>query len=81
MVIMVKTCFDYDHGGKEPGAIGNRLYEVYVYGVALILTFIFEENDFSVKEIKLKITNAMIITTSAMGEYEIIVDPRAEESK
>lgn len=24
---MVKACFDYGHGGKDPGAIGNGMYE------------------------------------------------------
>ncbi|MFS8541844.1 MAG: hypothetical protein LOD89_07120 [Tissierellales bacterium] len=54
---------------------------VYVFVVALILTFIFGDKDFSVQGITLKIINAMIITTSAMGGYEALADPLSEKKK
>jgi len=54
---------------------------LYVFIIALILTFIFGDADFSLQSIVLKIINAMIITTSAMGGYEALSDPLLQKSK
>ena len=52
---------------------------VYVFLVALILTFIFGEAKFNLQSIVLNIINAMIITTSAMGGYEALSDPLSKK--
>lgn len=48
---------------------------LYVFVIALLLTFIFDNGDFSLQSIVLKVVNAMIITTSAMGGYEALSNP------
>ena len=51
---------------------------LYVFVIALILTFIFGDPDFSLQSIVLKVVNAMIITTSAMGGYEVLSNPMSQ---
>lgn len=51
---------------------------LYVFVIALILTFIFGDPDFSLQSIVLKVVNAMIITTSAMGGYEALSNPMSQ---
>lgn len=51
---------------------------IYVFVIALLLTFIFGDRDFTVQSIVLKIVNAMLITTSAMGGYEALSNPLSQ---
>lgn len=52
--------------------ISGGYIRLYVFIIALILTFIFGEGDFSPQNIALRVINAIIVTTSAMGSYETL---------
>ncbi|NLX62037.1 MAG: hypothetical protein GXZ06_05930 [Tissierellia bacterium] len=51
---------------------------IYVFVIALLLTFIFDNGDFTIQSIALKVVNAMLITTSAMGGYEALSNPLSQ---
>lgn len=51
---------------------------VYVFVIALLLTFVFGDGDYSAQSIVLKVVNAMLITTSAMGGYEALSNPLSQ---
>lgn len=51
---------------------------IYVFVIALLLTFIFDNGDFTIQSIVLKVVNAMLITTSAMGGYEALSNPLSQ---
>jgi len=56
----------------------DAFVRLYVFIIALLLTFIFDNGDFSLQSIVLKVVNAMIITTSAMGGYEALSNPLSQ---
>lgn len=60
---------------------GDAFIRFYAFIVALILTFIFGDTGQGLQGVILKIINAMIITTSAMGGYEVLSDPMAQKVK
>ncbi|MCF6466288.1 hypothetical protein [Clostridium sp. Cult2] len=60
---------------------GDAFVRFYSFVIALILIFIFGNNGQGLQGILLKIINAMIITISAMGGYEILSDPMAKKMK
>lgn len=51
---------------------------IYVFVIALILTLVFGNGDFTIQSVVLKIVNAMLITTSAMGGYEALSNPLSQ---
>lgn len=60
---------------------GDGLVRLYTFVVALILSFVFANNGFGAQGIILTIINSILISTSAMGGYELIADPKALKSK
>lgn len=52
---------------------------IYVFIIALLLTFIFNGGRLNVQLIVLNIINAMLISTSAMGGYEALSDPLSKK--
>jgi uncharacterized protein with PQ loop repeat len=60
----------------------NDVYvRVYALIISLILTFIFAGEGYSIDGIVLTVINAVIVTITAMGGYEVISDPKAQKSK
>ncbi|CCQ94228.1 conserved membrane hypothetical protein [[Clostridium] ultunense Esp] len=60
---------------------GDASVRFYTFIIALILIFIFGDNGFGIRGILLKIINAIMITISAMGGYEVLSDPMAKKMK
>lgn len=60
---------------------GDAFVRFYSFIIALILIFIFGNSGEGLQGILLKIINAMIITISAMGGYEMLSDPMAKKMK
>lgn len=58
---------------------GSSIVRFYAFVIALILVFIFGANGHGLQGIILKIINAILITMSAMGGYEIMTDPMAKK--
>ena len=54
--------------------IGDNYVRLYAFIISLILTFIFARNNEGSQGIIVTIINAIIITISAMGGYEVITD-------
>lgn len=55
------------------------MVRIYSFIVAMILTFIFAGNEFSIEEIVLSIINSILVSIASMGAYEVVSDPRAEK--
>jgi hypothetical protein len=60
---------------------GDGIVRLYAFIIALVLTFIFAHSGTGADEILLTIINSIIVAITAMGGYEILVDPKAEKSK
>ncbi len=60
---------------------GDEAVRLYAFIVALILTFVFAQTGTGVKGIVLTIINAMLISLTSMGGYEVISDPKAKKEK
>ena len=60
---------------------GDSFVRLYSFIIALILTFIFARQGNQAQDIILTIINAILITISSMGGYEMITDPKAKKSK
>lgn len=60
---------------------GDSIVRLYAFFIALILTFIFVRNGNDLQGIVLTIINAILITISSMGGYELIADPFAKKHK
>ena len=60
---------------------GDASVRIYAFVVSLILTFIFANNGTTAQGIALTILNAILVTMTAMGGYELISDPKAEKQK
>lgn len=58
---------------------GGPMVRLYVFIVALILTFVFARDSISLQGIILVIINAMMITAASMGSYEVLSDPMAKK--
>lgn len=54
---------------------------LYAFIVSLVLTFIFAKVGEGVEGIVLTTINAILITVTSTGTYEILVDPKAEKKK
>lgn len=60
---------------------GDEFVRLYTFAIALLLSFIFTNNGYDMQGIALTIINAIVISISAMGGYEVIADPLAKKSK
>ena len=60
---------------------GDQVVRIYAFIIALILTFIFAKSGQSIESIALTIINAILVSLTSMGAYEVIADPRAEKEK
>lgn len=60
---------------------GDSWVRIYSFLIALILTFIFAKQGNNPQGIALTIINAIMITVSATGGYEMLSDPLAKKSK
>lgn len=60
---------------------GDEFVRLYTFIIALLLNFVFTKNGNDVQGIVLTIMNAILISFSAMGGYELVADPRAEKHK
>lgn len=60
---------------------GDGSVRIYTFIIALVLSFIFIKNGFTVEGIALTIINSIIVTVAALGGYEAIADPKATKSK
>ena len=60
---------------------GDSFVRFYIFIIALILTFIFGRTNQGIEGIVITIINAVLITMTAMGGYEMIADPKAEKTK
>ena len=64
--------------------LGDGYVRIYAFFIALILIFIFARNGDGLdglQGIVLMIINAIMVTMSAMGSYEAIMDPMAKKVK
>ena len=61
--------------------LGDGYVRLYAFIIALILTFIFARGEDGLRGLVLTIINAILITISAMGGYEAVVDPMAKKTK
>lgn len=57
----------------------DQAVRIYAFIIALILTFIFASNGQGIEGMVLTVINAVIISITSFGAYEIISDPRAEK--
>lgn len=57
---------------------GDSFIRLYAFVITLILTFIFGKNSFNAEGIVLSIINAMLITITSFGGYEMMADPMAQ---
>ncbi|MGN9163824.1 hypothetical protein ACTNDY_00870 [Tissierellaceae bacterium HCP3S3_D8] len=60
---------------------GDSFVRLYAFIISLILTFIFARRGNQLQGIVLTVINAMMITISSMGGYEMIADPMAQKIK
>ena len=61
--------------------LGDGYVRIYAFIIALILVFIFGRSGGGLQGIILMIINAILVTMSAMGSYEAVVDPMARKTK
>lgn len=62
-------------------SFGDEFVRLYTFAISLLLSFIFTNNGYDMQGIVLTIINAVVISISAMGGYELIADPKAEKHK
>ena len=60
---------------------GDASVRLYAFAIALLLTFIFAPASADLPGIVLTILNAILVTMSAVGGYEMIADPYAEKKR
>lgn len=60
---------------------GDGAVRLYTFAIALLLTFIFARTGTGIEGIVLTVINAIIVSITSMGGYEMIADPRAEKAK
>lgn len=61
--------------------LGDSFVRIYSFVIALLLTFFFARGGNTPQDIILMIINAIMITISSAGGYEILTDPMATKSK
>ena len=57
----------------------DQAVRVYAFIIALVLTFIFAKAGQGIEGIVLTVINAVLISITSFGAYEIIADPKAEK--
>ncbi len=60
---------------------GDSAVRLYAFIIALILTFIFARAGQGIEGIILTIINAILVSITSMGGYEVLADPKAEKEK
>ncbi len=60
---------------------GDAYVRLYTFIVALILTFIFARAGQGIQGIVLTVINAIIVSMTSIGSYEVISDPKATKKK
>ncbi len=60
---------------------GDAYVRLYTFIVALILTFIFARAGQGIQGIVLTVINAIIVSVTSIGSYEVISDPKATKKK
>ncbi|MCR2045475.1 hypothetical protein [Anaerosalibacter massiliensis] len=60
---------------------GDQVVRIYAFIIALILTFIFAKSGQGIEGIVLTVINAILVSLTSMGAYEIVADPYAEKEK
>lgn len=61
--------------------LGDSFVRLYSFIIALILTFVFASKGIGAKDIILNIINAIMITITGTGGYEMLTDPLASKNK
>ncbi|MGB4438595.1 MAG: hypothetical protein WBJ13_05070 [Sedimentibacter sp.] len=61
--------------------LGDQFVRLYSFIIALILTFFFARQGNQAQDIILMIINAIMITMTSAGGYEMITDPQARKTK
>lgn len=57
---------------------GDSFIRIYAFIISLILTIVFGRNSFNAEGIVLSLINAMLITVTSFGGYEMMADPMAQ---
>lgn len=60
---------------------GDAFVRLYTFLIALVLAFVFARTGQGIQGVVLTIINAVIISVSSMGTYEIITDPKSEKTR
>lgn len=61
--------------------LGEPFVRLYSFIIALILTLVFNKQGNGIQDVILSIINAIIITMTSTGGYEMISDPKARKKK
>ncbi|KAF5034125.1 hypothetical protein SDC9_57869 [bioreactor metagenome] len=61
--------------------LGDSFVRIYSFIISLILTFFFANTGKEAQDIIMMILNAILITITSMGGYEMITDPMAKKNK
>ena len=56
----------------------DHFVRLYSFIIALLLTFVFAREGSNIEGFVLTVINAMVITITSMGGYEILADPLAQ---
>jgi hypothetical protein len=54
---------------------------IYTFVISLILTFVFASTGQGIQGILLTVINAILVSLTSMGAYEVVADPYAEKEK
>lgn len=60
---------------------GDAYVRLYSFIIALILIFIFQRTGNSPQDIALVVINAIIVTVTSAGGYDMITDPKATRKR
>lgn len=60
---------------------GGHFVRLYVFFIALVLTFVFAKTGSGIVGITVTIINALLITAASMGGYEVLADPLALKAR
>ncbi len=60
-------------------SLGDEFVRLYAFIIALILTYVFIREGNSIQDLILVLINAVLVTLSTIGGYEIITDPKAKK--
>ena len=60
---------------------GDVAVRIYAFIISLLLTFLFANSGFTPQGLVLTVLNAILVTMSAIGGYEIFADPKAQKKR